>query len=404
VTVKTSGEALTRKTISTLWITFTRLDSDLHKTALLQTLSHLSKNGNQCSLIAVQSSQKYRNPDTTVRVIPVPLRYKPFLSTVMFTALLTWLLPVVALTSKADFLIFDPDIHILSAFPALVILKPKKTKFILDIRTLPVETHGLRGFLKKFWFSISIITAKHFFNGLTIITPSMKNKICMDFNLPSQKVGVWTSGVSEQLFDPEKNRNTKAKFKETLGIKGRFIVFYHGVFSATRGLIETVEAMKILQTKYPDVILYLLGTGPIAEALKGSIEREGLQNNVFIADPVDQKQVPQYISIADVGIVPLPNHPFWEFQSPLKLMEYLAMEKAVILTNIEAHIAVIGHNKCGIYISSIRPAEIASAIEYAYLNRQYLDQWGKGGRQIVLEKYTWGKVVSELQNYLFSVK
>jgi hypothetical protein len=40
------------------------------------------------------------------------------------------------------------------------------------------------------------------------------------------------------------------------------------------------------------------------------------------------------------------------------------MEKAVILTDIPAHRAVIGEAKCGVYISSVNPMEIAKAIEY----------------------------------------
>jgi glycosyltransferase involved in cell wall biosynthesis len=380
------------------------LDCDLHKTALLHTLSHLSKNGNDASLIALQSREKYINNNKSVRVTPIPLRYKPFVTTVMFATLLTVFLPISALLSKAEYIIFDPDVHILSAFPALLALSIKKTKFILDIRTLPVETKGLSGRLKKFWFSISVLTAKHFFDGITIITPSMKNKVCVDYNIDPSKVGVWTSGVSKDLFNPEQYRIQREELRRTFGLNEKFIVFYHGVFSATRGLLETVEALKLLRTKYPNIIFYLLGSGPLAPKLKTAIEDEGLQNTVIIANPVSHMQVPRYITMADVTIVPLPNHPFWQYQSPLKLLEYLAMEKSVILSDIEAHRSVIGQNKCGIYLSSTRPIDIANAIEYAFENKDYLNQWGESGRKIILESYTWEKVVETLEKYLSEIK
>ena len=380
------------------------MDSDLHKNALLHTLNQLSKKGNHASLIALQSHDKYTNQDPTVTIMPLPLRYKPFITTVMFAAFLTLFLPIIALKSKAEYIVFDPDVHILSAFPALLALKrTKKTKFILDVRTLPVETKGLNGNLKKVWFSISLLTAKRFFNGLTIITPSMKNKICDDFKIPPERVGVWTSGVSKDLFNPQNYPTTRDKLRQTLGLNEKFIVFYHGVFSATRGLLETVEALKIIHTKYPNIIFFLLGSGPYTANLKAVIANEGLQTNVIIADPVSHTQVPQYITIADVSIVPLPNHPFWQYQSPLKLLEYLAMEKVVILSNIEAHYSVIGQNKCGIYLSSTQPIDIANAIQYAYENREYLDQWGKNGRKIILENYTWEKVVETLEKYLLEI-
>ena len=160
--------------------------------------------------------------------------------------------------------------------------------------------------------------------------------------------------------------------------------------------------MKILRHKHPNTVFFLLGTGSnvTMRLLRALICKEGLQENVIIHNPVDQSEVPKFIGISDVCIVPLPDHPFWRFQSPLKLLEYLAMEKVVVLTAIPAHQAVVGKAKCGIYVSSVEPMEIAKAIECAYFNRENLEEWGKTGRKIVKEGYTWEKVARDLENYL----
>ena len=107
--------------------------------------------------------------------------------------------------------------------------------------------------------------------------------------------------------------------------------------------------------------------------------------------------------MSDVGIVPLPNHRYWRLQCPSKLLEYLAMEKVVIATNVQAHISIIGEKKCCVYIPSIKPIEIANAIEYVYVNRYLLKEWGKLGREIVKGKYTWEKVAASLDDYLMSI-
>ena len=80
------------------------------------------------------------------------------------------------------------------------------------------------------------------------------------------------------------------------------------------------------------------------------------------------------------------------------------MGKVVILTDIPAHRSVVGKAKCGIYISSVNPAEIAKAIEYAYDNKENLEEWGKIGRKIIKEEYTWQKVAIDLENYLLSIE
>jgi glycosyltransferase involved in cell wall biosynthesis len=247
------------------------------------------------------------------------------------------------------------------------------------------------------------LIAKRLFDGITIITPLMKEVVCNDFDLDPRKVGVWTSGVSDSLFNPENFISESMELKRKFGLTRKFVVFYHGVFTPSRGLIETIDALKILLPKYPNIVFFLLGTGPLASELNALIQTEGLQENVIIGNPVDQVEVPKFISMSDVGIVPLPDHPYWRFQSPLKLLEYLAMEKVVILTDIPAHRAVIDEAKCGVYVSLVNPLEIAKAIEYVYLNEDSLKEWGKIGREIVKREYTWEKVAGNLENYLQSI-
>jgi len=321
----------------------------------------------------------------------------------MFTLVLFFFLPISIIISKPDRVILSPDVSILGSLPGLLISQFKKVKFVLDIRSIPVETVGFRGFLHRFWFSVSVLIAKKVFDGITIITPAMKKEICNAFDVDPDRVGVWTSGVSDSLFNPENLTAKRLELKRKLGLTGKFVVFYHGVFTATRGLTETIEAMKILRRKHPNIVFFLLGTGPTVTMLRALIQKENLQENVIITNPVNQSEVPKYIGICDIGIVPLPDHPYWRFQSPLKLLEYLAMEKVVILTDIPAHRAVIGEAKCGLYISSVKPMEIAKAIEYAYLNKENLEEWGKNGREIVKEKFTWKKVARDLENYLLSI-
>jgi len=387
-----------------LWIDFLVLDIHLHGTSFLEILKHLVKRGYDAVLVAVRSKSVFQTENPQVRIISVPLRYIPMISPVMFAVMLFFFLPFYVALSKPDFVITEPNISIIGFMSVLPFSKFKRTKFVLDVRSTPVETVGFRGFLQAFWFSVSVVTAKKLFDGITIITPQMKEEVCKRFRINPNLVGVWSSGVSTALFNPENRVAESKELRRRLGLSEKFVVFYHGVFSANRGLIETIDAMKILKGAYPNVVLFLLGTGPIAHMLKELIQKERLQDNIIIHDPVGYVEVPKYISISDVCIVPLPNHPYWRFQCPLKLLEHLAMKKVVIATNIPAHRSVIGREKCGIYISSIEPAEIAKAIAYTYENREKLAEWGASGRTIIEEKYRWEKVAENLESYMLSIE
>jgi len=231
----------------------------------------------------------------------------------------------------------------------------------------------------------------------------MKKEVCNNYSIDPQKLGVWTSGVSDALFDPQNCFSEGSKLRTKLGLHGKFLVLYHGIFTETRGLLETVKAVKIINQKIPDIVFFMLGTGQFVSKLRTVVQEEGLQENVFIHDPVDQSEVPKFIQMCDVGIVPLPDNPYWRAQSPLKLLEYLAMEKTVILTDIPAHQEIVAGEKCGVFISSVNPLEIAKAIEHVYRNKDSISDWGKIGRKIVKKEYTWEKVAKNLENYIKSI-
>jgi len=389
--------------LSPLWVSTTILDVFVHSSAIISVLKALARFGHKPSLIAVRSLNKFPNENSPDRIISVPLRFFPIISPLMFTVILMFFLPIYILYSRSDYIIFNPEVHILSCFSSIIPSKLRNVKLVLDIRTIPVETNGIHGFLRHFFFATSILIAKKLFDGITVITPSMKEKICADFSLNSENVGVWTSGVSEDLFNSKKYISESAELRKKFGLKNNFVVFYHGVFTKTRGLTETIKAMQILKNKNLNVFLFLLGSGPMAAELKTLIRDKDLQDMVIVHEKVEHTQVPKFIGFCDVGIVPLPDHPYWKFQSPLKLLEYLSMEKVAIITDILAHRAIIGNERCGVYLSSIKPIEISNAIEYAYHNREQLEEWGRIGRKIIQKNFTWNIVAKDLENYLLSI-
>jgi glycosyltransferase involved in cell wall biosynthesis len=160
----------------------------------------------------------------------------------MFAIIVFFFLPFYIIVSKPDFIITQPTIPILSFTSALPFSKLKLVKFILDVRTTPVESVGFHGFLQTFLFNTSVLMAKKLFDGITIITSPMKEEVCKKFYVNPKLLGVWSSGVSTSLFKPENCVSASSELRGKLGLSGKFIVFYHGALSANRGLIETIDA------------------------------------------------------------------------------------------------------------------------------------------------------------------
>jgi glycosyltransferase involved in cell wall biosynthesis len=244
------------------------------------------------------------------------------------------------------------------------------------------------------------------FDGITIITWAMRKEVSEKFNLDPESIGIWPDGASIELFTHEKNVNYGVELRKKFGLSKKFIVFYHGHIDLTRGTLESSEAIVKIEKDYPDIVLFFLGTGTAAtlNAIKNLIQRNGIQDRVILHEPVDYEDVPKYIAMCDVGMVTLPNIPIWRNQCPLKLLEYLAMKKTVIVTDIPANREIVGDRKCGIYVSSCDPAEIAKAMVFAYVNRERLEEWGKIGRKIVVQDHNWDKAAKDLETYLLRVE
>lgn len=269
------------------------------------------------------------------------------------------------------------------------------TRVVLIIQSTPVEARGTRGALQDLFFRISVLVAQKAFDGMTILTDPMREEVSRRFHLDPTCIGVFYDGVSTELFDPRRYRDDACRIRNEMGLVGKLVILYHGLVSSNRGIIESVEEMA--RVEHDDVVLFILGDGPALPVVEAIVREKNLQDRVVIHEAVKYTDVPKYVAMCDVGLVPLPDTPDWRTQNPLNLLECLAMEKPVIVTDITANRSVVGDHECAIYMSS--PTELANVISYLRDHYRFLKQWGSCGRAIVRNKYTWTKVAQRVEEY-----
>lgn len=384
------------------------LDVDLFAKTETEVLHQLTRIGYEIFFISGHSKRKHEFKNQKIHLFSIPLGNDfPLKYHLFFAFVQLFLFPFDVVKTRPGFMIIDWD-SVYSVMPALPLCRLLGVKVVLDIRSTPTPLENMQQKaslllrLQNLVFNISVNIAKKRLDGMTIITDLMKKEVCTRFHINPEWVGVWSSGVSAELFSYEQHAHDGMNLREKFGLTGKFIVFYHGGFSQARGLMDAIGAMTLVKDRYPDSVLFLLGTGS-AETLaemKKAIQGNRLQDTVVLHDAVDYTEVPKYIAMSDVGIVPLLDLPQWRNQCPLKLLEYIAMKKVVILSDIPCHREMIGNDKCGIFMPTISPAGIASSIAYAYDNREKLVDWGAKGRTIVTEKYTWERIGENLDAYL----
>ena len=374
------------------------LDRHLHRTFQIEILRHLANRGFDVELCAIRSKERYSTDDLKVRCIP--LRFAPPLHFIFFSVIMLLFLPIYVLVKKPRFIVTDPGPWILAFLWTPVLSKCLNVKVILDIRSTPVEVYGWQMAVKNLFFRFSILIAKRMFDGITVVTSLMRDDIAKSFQMDPDEIGVLPNGVSA-IFDPAKYAAEGASLRRQYGLTNQFVVLYHGAVSSNRGLIESVRSLEMLgRGKYDDVVLFILGSGPAMSEIRRVVDERGFHGRVVLHDPVHYNKVPNYIAMADVGLVPLPNHPDWVHQCPLNLLEYLAMEKPVIITDIPCNRSIVGKNKCGTYVKDADPREFAKAISYLHDNRKMLKQWGAHGTSVVERRFNWDVIAEDFEKYL----
>ena len=373
------------------------LDSRSHLSGSerIERLSYLSREGIQTFLVAADFQKRQYEKEKNLHLVSIPLKYIQIVSPVLYGLALFLFLPFYILKIRPDFIILDPTTT-LSLIWKPFLSKLVHFKVVLDIRSTPVSRR------MQIYFNQAIWIAKTMFDGMTVVTPMMKEEICRIFSLRSDWVAVLPNGISDDFLESFKKERHASSLREKLGLSDKFVIIYHGSFRLHGGLLESVEAVGLIKNDHPDIVLFLLGAGSpqTLSVLRKAIERNDVQNNVILHGPVNFHSVPDYISMSDVGLVPLPNIPIWRYQQPLKLLEYMAMGKTIIATDSPAHRYVAGENSNVVHVRNLNPNELAKAMVYAYENREKLKDWGRAGQQVIAEKYVWKKVNDDLISYL----
>jgi len=363
-----------------------------HKTSEFEMSEELRKKGHDVTIIMAKKIGQ--NISENNKNIYLPTFDLIFFSGFIFGLIIFFYLPILSWKKKIDVIIIDEATVWL---PFVITLKLLRFPLILDIRTLPIDKE------KSTAFDIALHLSKYVVDGLTTITPELEKILKKKYNLQNKKIGIWTSGVSIKKFTKVSTINEKIK---SLRDTNPFILMYHGTYSTTRGIENLIESLEKLEIDIrKKIMLIMIGLSPDEEKyLMYLCEKFSVQKQVKFFPKVEYDEIPSYISMSDVGVYPLPpDNIWWYVSAPLKTLEYLAMSKPVIVTNIPFHKRIFEKGECGVILDTNTPKELANAIKYMFENKEKLVTMGKNGKEIVEKYHTWEHEASNLERFLYSI-
>lgn len=168
------------------------------------------------------------------------------------------------------------------------------------------------------------------------VTNSFKNNL-INRGIDENKIDVVYNGANLQLFVP---REKDSELLATLELKDKFVVGYIGTHGMAHKLDFILECAKEIEDT--NIHFLFVGDGAEKENLVALAKKLELKNVTFL-DSVPKKEVPRYLSVIDVSLVPLKKSDLFKTVIPSKIFESCAMQKPILL-GVEGEIQEIIQN------------------------------------------------------------
>ena len=371
------------------WVDSDRFDLKPNKCPWLEMSEALIKRGYDVSILCGYGTSKYCPKGYRVNMIYFrALDLGGVFRISLLLNILSWLIRNAA---KEDIIILRPSSLVIAPFLRLF----GKKNIHLDIRTVPVNIDSLKRHIDRWLFwKIPLRFFRNLAAGNSFITDRLRLAVEKEFNVKFEDYVLWQSGVNSKRFKINEQITTNKGSDE-------FVLFYHGSISEKRGIGYVVKAIAELDERYRKHISFIVvGTGPGLAGLKELADRERISDRIVFKGLLPHEDIPGEIWKADCCVCPLPDRPEWNVSSPIKVFEYMACGKPMILTPIPAHIDVLKGQDFIVWTKGETVEDFRRAIEYAYDHRVKLTKDSTKASELASQNYDWAVQGRKFADYL----
>ena len=255
---------------------------------------------------------------------------------------------------------------------------------LLDIAHGLVKIPILKNLAKKYE---SIVLS----NSLKVLTttPDM-SRFATEMGAKKEFVEYFPLGINTDNFKPlEKD----ISFRDSLGIsENDNVIVFVGTIYPFAGLMELVNNFNVIENETQNVKLIIVGGGPSYDKLEKLVISKKLESKIILTNFIPQKEIPKYISLADICINPFEINYVTNRILPTKIIEYFACGKPVLSTPLSGTKELLPDEKYGILYSDSQ--NFTKTLSTLLLDKNRLNQLGKQALDYAHKHHDW-KILSE---------
>ena len=276
-------------------------------------------------------------------------------------------------------------VHNIPDFLTFTAIIPKLcgARIFLDIHDTMPETYATKFDVPLTYPAIRLLRLEERVSAAiadqVITTNDLHKKALVEHGISKDKISIIMNVGNDAIFRPKISAKPSSPFT----------LIYHGTVAKRLGIDLIIDAVHRAHSLCPNLRLILLGNGDFMSVVKRMIAEFELKDVIEVTDWVPVEKLPDYISMADVGIVG--NRQYTEHRKnwmlPVKMLEYAAMEVPTIAPRLKAITQYFDETNAVLYEpDSVQ--SLADSILDVYLHPNRVQSIRNGLREFN-KKYNW---------------
>jgi glycosyltransferase involved in cell wall biosynthesis len=295
--------------------------------------------------------------------------------------------------------VFVTSPPIFPALPAMLLVKLRRAKLVVDLRDLWPDEVVAVGAAREGSLPIRVLRwiERRMYRSADVVTCTTRSfaDTVAERGVGPEKRRLLPNGADVELFRPLPREN---EIEAQYPFGDRFVVMYSGLLGIKHGLETVIDAAALLRDR-KDVVFFLRGEGPRREALEAQARDLGLENVVFGGErPIED--VPYLLARADVCVTNLLPDLYLQKIVSVKIFEYLACEKPVVGALAGEGARVLEESGGGIVVAPGDARALADAVLELEADPERRREMGEAGRRYVVENHSRAAIAARLEELL----
>jgi glycosyltransferase involved in cell wall biosynthesis len=210
----------------------------------------------------------------------------------------------------------------------------------------------------------------------------------------AKRVELIPNGADPSMFDPN---DDGAAFRESNGLKDKFVVLYAGAHGMSNDLNVVLESASLLGDT--NIQIVLLGDGKEKSALMAQAKEMKLTNVTFLPS-VRKTEMAAALAGVDACIAILKPLDEYKTTYPNKVFDYMAAGRPVVLAIDGVIRAVVDAAGCGLFAQPGNAIELARVMRELAKDKVRALEMGLKGRKYLEENFSRAALVEKLAGIL----